>query len=183
MSDTECSDDDYESSNIWHARDYETIYVFCEINTDTYRQLIQMIETCDCNLPTGKPIKIVINSDGGDAYIGLNLYDYLRSYQKRRIITVCEKSLSAASLLFLAGNTRIAMPNCTYLIHSVSSEFEGTLHAYTDDYKNTKRLLSLYKRIYTERTKLPSKKINLFLKREIEIGATELRKYKICTNE
>lgn len=84
--------------------------------------LIYLIEQTK-KVPENEQIHILINSVGGDVDVAFSMHDYLRSLG-RTIITECnEMCASAASILFLAGDKRIA--GCPIMIHNPWTSAEG----------------------------------------------------------
>lgn len=76
--------------------------------------------TPDCD------INIVINSPGGSVFDGLAFYDFLRDLSRRghKVITKGMGVVgSIATILFQAGDERIASPNTYFLLHDVSKHF------------------------------------------------------------
>jgi ATP-dependent Clp protease protease subunit len=73
------------------------------------------------------PITIQINSPGGCPYNSLAIYDLIRSQKETEIITIgYGQIMSGATLIFAAGDTRIAYENCRFMFHNVSvDEVDG----------------------------------------------------------
>lgn len=70
-----------------------------------------------------KPIRILINSCGGDASVMWTLVDTIAS-SKTPVLTVnIGEAYSAASIIFVAGHLRYATPHSWFMIHSGSAGF------------------------------------------------------------
>ena len=68
-------------------------------------------------------IYVYINSYGGDIYDAFGIYDILRACKHVDIHTVVSgKVMSAAAIIFLAGDFRYCSPNSRFMIHEVSDE-------------------------------------------------------------
>lgn len=62
------------------------------------------------------PVEVHINSPGGDAYDGITIYNALRS--RGDVTTVVDgMAASAASVIYMAGTTRVASPGSMVMIH------------------------------------------------------------------
>lgn len=85
------------------------------------RSLLKMSEK------SSDPIEIYLSSHGGDAYEGLAIFDAILACPCDIHIIASGKIMSAAFIIFLAGDIRIASPNTTFMMHSVSYGIEGTV--------------------------------------------------------
>jgi ATP-dependent Clp protease protease subunit len=113
----------------------------------------------DRNIPVDerKPIKIFINSPGGDldstlAFIGL------MNISKTPIWTIdaCW-AYSAAGLILMAGHKRYALPNTECLIHSGSGQIGGSFEQTTEQMKNYKYLVDKMRDFILNKTKIDQK--------------------------
>jgi ATP-dependent Clp protease protease subunit len=107
----------------------------------------------DKNIPIDErtPIKIYINTDGGDVVSVLNFIDIIL-LSKTPIITIAMgKVYSAGSLLVMAGHKRYAFNNTSCLIHSGSFGTMGTMGT-------TDKVLD-----YTEFTKKQEKRVKDYI--------------------
>lgn len=132
-----------------------------EINDGLF-ELSKMIIRCnkedkDTPVEQRKPIKIFINSPGGDldstlAFIGL------MNISKTPIWTVdaCW-AYSAAGLILMAGHKRYALPNTECLIHSGSGQLGGSYEQTTEQMKNYKYLVDKMRDFILSKTKIDQK--------------------------
>lgn len=104
-----------------------------------------------------KPIKLFINSPGGDldstlAFIGL------MKISKTPIWTIdaCW-AYSAAGLILMAGHKRYALPNTECLIHSGSGQLGGSYEQTAEQMKNYKYLVDKMRDFILSRTKIDQK--------------------------
>jgi ATP-dependent Clp protease, protease subunit len=75
-----------------------------------------------------KPIRMYINSPGGDSYAGMAIYDAMQ-YVKPEVETYCiGMAMSMGALLLAAGadGKRFVLPNSKVMIHQGSGGFRGT---------------------------------------------------------
>lgn len=81
-----------------------------------------------------KPIDIYINSMGGCPYSGLGLYSFIRALYDVQVNTYNTGSvMSAASIIFLAGDNRYMLKYTTFMLHTVSSGVIGKIFPDIDD--------------------------------------------------
>lgn len=73
------------------------------------------------------PVKVFINSPGGDVDAGFAIYDMVRFVSCPVIMVGMGLIASAASLILLAvpADRRVGLPNSSYLIHQPLSEMKG----------------------------------------------------------
>jgi ATP-dependent Clp protease protease subunit len=114
-------------------------------------------EDKDIPVDERKPIKIFINSPGGDldstlAFIGM------MNISKTPIWTVdaCW-AYSAAGLILMAGHKRYALPNTECLIHSGSGQLGGSYEQTTEQMKNYKYLVDKMRDFILTKTKIDQK--------------------------
>lgn len=114
-------------------------------------------EDKDIPVEQRKPIKIFINSPGGDlestlAFVGLI------NISKTPIWTInaCWGA-SAAGLILMAGHRRFALPNTTCLIHSGSGQLGGSYEQTTEQMKNYKYLVDKMRDFILDKTKIDPK--------------------------
>ena len=115
------------------------------------------MEDKDIPVNERKPIKIFINSPGGDldstlAFIGM------MNISKTPIWTIdaCW-AYSAAGLILIAGHKRYAMPNTECLIHSGSGQLGGSYEQTTEQMKNYKYLVDKMRDFILDKTKIDQK--------------------------
>lgn len=104
-----------------------------------------------------KPIKIFINSPGGDLDSTLSFIG-LMNISKTPIWTIdaCW-AYSAAGLILMAGHKRYALPNTECLIHSGSGQLGGSYEQTTEQMKNYKYLVDKMRDFILSRTKIDQK--------------------------
>ena len=115
------------------------------------------MEDKDIPVEERKPIKIFINSPGGDldstlAFIGM------MNISKTPIWTIdaCW-AYSAAGLILMAGHKRYALPNTECLIHSGSGQLGGSYEQATEQMENYKFLVDKMRVFILEKTNIDQK--------------------------
>lgn len=80
----------------------------------------------DVVLPdNGEPVRVVINSGGGDVYAGSEIYTRLRAYAGEVTVQIVGVAASAASVIAMAGNRVEISPTAQLMIHNVSAGLHG----------------------------------------------------------
>lgn len=114
---------------------YVVVNKFTEESYDQFRS------DCEKVLNTGQDLlPVVIDSYGGYVYSLLGMVDFLDTCGVK-VITICEsKCMSCGSILFSCGQERYMAPNCTVMVHEVSSFLWGKDVELQNSAKETSRL-------------------------------------------
>lgn len=96
-----------------------------EINKESAEKVIKQLLVLEHE--SKEPIKIFINSPGGDVEAGLAIFDMVRFIENDVFMIGMGLIASAATLVLLAVDSehRLGLPNSTYLIHQPMSRMEG----------------------------------------------------------
>ena len=118
-----------------------------EINTeDSKRQIVE-------------PIKLIINSLGGEVYSGLALVDVIDSSQTP-IHTICHGSaMSMALIVYAAGHHRLASKYATFMYHEASYGSDGKLTYHKQELKETDRTDKICDEYLLSKTKITPKQL------------------------
>lgn len=111
------------------------------------RALLKMSEMSE------EPIELYLSSYGGDANEGLAIYDAIRACPCDVHIIVSGKIMSAAFVILLAGDQRVAAKHTSFMMHSVSYGSDGTAKEHEISLNEGKRINNIFLDIATERTK------------------------------
>jgi ATP-dependent Clp protease protease subunit len=111
------------------------------------RALLKLTEMSD------EPIQLYLSSPGGDAYEGLAIYDSIRACPCDVNIIVSGKIMSAAFVILLAGDQRVAAKHTTFMMHSVSYSTEGSAKEHQIQVNEGNRINNIFLDIAVERTK------------------------------
>lgn len=128
------------------------------------------------------PIKLYINSPGGDVTSLLGLYDVIQLYvNKGYIIETYNvgEAASAAGIILLSGSAghRFALPNATTMLHSIQAWHHGSLPDITIESKEVSRLQEVLEGIMVKHTQHPE--LIDFIKRNAYFNAEDALKYGI----
>ena len=150
----------------------EFITKFKKIEKDLLKKVI--------DLPGYNPVVTIhIKSDGGDVFAGLSAMDHIAS-SKLEVHTVADGlCASAATFILMGGTKRMMLPNACVLIHQLSSGFWGKFEDMKNELENCERFMSIITNIYKKHTKIPSKKLDEMMKRDIHLTATECLKFSV----
>jgi ATP-dependent Clp protease protease subunit len=109
------------------------------------------------------PIYLHISSHGGDLFAGFMTYDYIKN-SNIPIYTIAEGyTISAGSIMFMAGKRRYMTENSYILIHQLNQTIYGTttFHDMMDNAANTIEFMSRLYGIYLNNLRYNRKKVNL----------------------
>ena len=128
--------------------------------------LANQVNTLDLN-DLHANIRLYINSFGGSVFAGFSAVDYIKKSKipVETIIDGC--AASAATMMSVVAHRRYMNEHAFMLIHQLSSACWGTYEEMKDDMKNNDLLMKTIKQIYTDHTKIPKKKLNEILKRDL----------------
>ncbi len=126
-----------------------------EVDESMKSQLLRgLITMNDINT---NPISIYLSSQGGDAYIGFGIYDLLRESLSNIHMYAHGTVMSAASIIYLAGDKRFGSENVTFMLHGISFGSEGKVRDQEVDVLEGKRLNKMMLDVISKRTKINKK--------------------------
>ena len=154
------------------------VFFYCDVSVDSVAELCIAVKKIEREYYEST-IRIHIHSDGGDLHSGLAAMDFLRSCRSR-IVTIAEGvCASAATFIFLGGDSRIVSRNAYILIHQLGSEIWGKYEDMKDEMYKCDRLMRHMKRIYLRETNLPEEKLDKLMKRDLYLSYKKCVKYGI----
>jgi ATP-dependent Clp protease protease subunit len=81
-------------------------------------RLIKAIYLLDRAAPTGdKPIKILLNTPGGDTYQGMAMYDAIKACNNHVVMIGMGEVCSMGAYLMQAADERVLAPHCVFMFH------------------------------------------------------------------
>lgn len=125
------------------------------------------------------PIKLHINSYGGNVFAGLaGMDEILKIGEKVPVHTIIDGCCaSAATFLSVVGSKRYIHRHAFMLIHQLSGAAWGKYYEMKDDMTNADKLMELIKMIYLERTNIPAEKIDEILQHDLWFDSKTCLKY------
>jgi ATP-dependent Clp protease protease subunit len=130
-----------------------------EIVNDIIHSIYEINEE-DVKKQTADPIKLIINSAGGEIYSGLALIDVINT-SLTPIYTICHGSaMSMGLIVFAAGHHRTASPNATFMYHEAMYGLEGKTAYHKQEIKEANRIDKICDDFLLSKTKLTQKLLN-----------------------
>jgi ATP-dependent Clp protease protease subunit len=158
-----------------------TIMLSGEINKDlaekTIRQLILLEDMGD------EPIRIFIDSPGGDADAGYAIFDMIR-FVKPKVWTIGMGLVaSAAAIIQLASpkEQRVGLPNSHYLIHQPLSGIRGVATDIEIHARELEKLREKINRLISGETGIPFEQVEKDTDRDYWMNAEEAVKYGLIS--
>jgi ATP-dependent protease ClpP protease subunit len=137
--------------------EYATIYITGQIGTYEEVKGIELLDVIKQvqSQPNALVYNVYINSEGGVVDVGMDIYNYLmsiRNSQKKIVNTIGSGIVaSAATLPFMAGETRSLRPNTEFMIHMPAGSVKGTseqIDQYNEMLKTyDKKILDFYTKV------------------------------------
>lgn len=146
--------------------------------TEYQEQLLYLASRC----APGDTISMYINSPGGSVYDGLGLYDLMQYIQTKgiKIRTVNIGQACSMAFILLIGGTkgcRESLPNCSAMIHELSSGDFGTTSQFEDTAKEMRRVQTILNEIITKHSN--AELIELCKRKDFWLSAEEALKYNV----
>lgn len=134
----------------------------CNLIDDYNREQLMLTRELTTSIVIPKPIYLHITSYGGDLHAGFLAYDHIKN-SNISIYTVAEAyTVSAGSMMFMAGKKRFMTENSYLLIHQLNQSGSGheTFHDMMDNASNTIEFMSRLYSIYLNNLRYNRKKVN-----------------------
>jgi len=135
-----------------------------DIEIDNVNEIIEVIYEIneeDAKKSQREPIKLIVNSPGGDVYHGFALVDVI-SNSVTPIHTICHgHAMSAALVVYAAGHRRFASQRATFMYHEIAwSMQQEKLQLHTQEVKEGERMWKIYDDYLLSQTKFTPKQLN-----------------------
>ena len=158
-----------------------TIMLSGEINKDlaekTIRQLILLEDM------GGDPIRIFIDSPGGDADAGYAIFDMIRFVRPKVWTIGMGLVASAAAIIQLASpkEFRVGLPNSHYLIHQPLSGIRGVATDIEIHARELEKLRAKINKLISDETGIPFEQVEKDTDRDYWMNAEEAVKYGLIS--
>ena len=133
-----------------------------DIDGDSVNEIIEIIYEIneeDAKKTQKEPIKLIINSFGGELYSGLALVDVIDN-SLTPVHTICHGSaMSMALVVFAAGHHRIASKYATFMYHEASYGTDGKIMHHKQEIKETERTDKICDDYLLSKTKFTAKQL------------------------
>lgn len=127
-------------------------------------------------------LRVRINSYGGSVSEGLAIYGLLNEFKGNLITVVDGYACSAASVIFMAGKTRIVPENGLLMIHNAWTECEGDSNALRKRADDLEKITQPSLDIYVSKTGLSKEKVKEMMDNETWITSKEAFDMGFATN-
>ena len=123
-------------------------------NVNDIISLIYEINEEDIKKTQVEPIKLIINSFGGEVYSGLALIDVIDN-SRTPIFTICYgTAMSMGLIVYVAGHERYASKNATFMYHEAAYPIEGKVAHHKQELKEVERIDKICDEYLISKTKL-----------------------------
>lgn len=122
-----------------------------------------------------KTIQVEINSPGGDVFAGLAIYNALKGSGKEIVTKVMGVAASAASVIFMAGDKRVAPKNTFVMVHNPWSFAMGNADELRDTADTLDKIGASLRTIYTSGTGLEDAEVAEMLSKDTWLTADEAK--------
>ncbi|MCR5761030.1 MAG: ATP-dependent Clp protease proteolytic subunit [Sphaerochaetaceae bacterium] len=152
-----------------------------EINKDSADAFIKDLLVLENE--SSEPVKVFINSPGGDVDAGYAIFDMVRFVSCPVIMVGMGLVASAAALILLSvpAERRIGLPNSSYLIHQPLSQMKGNATEIEIHAKQLEKIKSKINTLISEQTGKALDKVSLDTDRDYWLDAQEAREYGLIS--
>lgn len=164
------------------------IFFYDEISNYSMLELIKVLMELDVKLQNTKNllgdeydpiIHLRMNTPGGEIYSALSVVDIIPHLKSKLYTYVDGCCASAGTFISLMGNRRFMGPNAYCLIHQLSGGVFGKYSEMEDTMETCMNLMKQIKGFYKAHTKIPMKKLDELLKRDLYLSAEECLQFGI----
>ena len=148
-----------------------------EVNKTLAERVIRQLILLEAE--SEEPIRVFIDSPGGDADAGYAIFDMMR-FVKPQVVTIGMGLVaSAGAIILLAApkERRLGLPNSHYLIHQPLSGMRGVATEIEIHAKELDRLRRRINKLIAEETGQPLDKVEKDTDRDYWMGAEEAQGY------
>lgn len=164
------------------------ILFYADIDSSSSIELVRLLMDIDVKLQNTKNVlgneydpvcHLHLCTNGGEIFSAFAIVDTIRR-MKSKVYTYVEGSVaSAGTFLSLLGTKRYMGKHSHLLIHQLSGGMYGKFSEMEDEMYNCNSLMKIIKSFYKEHTKIPMKKLDEILKKDIWLTAEECLQYGI----
>lgn len=159
-----------------------TIVIAGEINKRVAQRVIAQLLLLEQEDPK-KPIKLFINSPGGDADAGFAIYDMIK-FIKPDVKAICTGITASAAVIILLGaskKNRYSLPSARILIHQPTTGIMGTAADIQIEASEILKFRDKINRLISEETGQSVEKVEADTRRNFWMGGEEALKYGLIS--
>lgn len=127
-----------------------------------------------------RPIRVYIDSPGGDVYAMWTLIDAMITSETPVYTINVGSAASAAALIFMAGAKRFMMPHARVLIHEGSAQMAGDSVKVLDASENYRRGIKQMKDFILSRSGIPAATLSKQKNHDWELDADYCMAHGVC---
>lgn len=180
-------------------QDYEDYFLVHEKRVLLYYGEIGQITEDDCGLGSSnvdwivkkleylselskEPVKIILNSVGGDVFAGFLLYDTIINVRNKGVKVIIEvrglAASTAAMIVLQAASERVATQHTRFLLHEVATIAIGKTTEVEEQAEELKKVNDMLRDILAEKTGKTKEEIeNAIRKKDFWLSAEEAKKF------
>jgi ATP-dependent Clp protease protease subunit len=155
-----------------------TVILAGEIHRDSAQKVIAQLLLLSAEDPKA-PIKLFINSPGGDADAGFAIYDIIR-FIESPVKAICAGLTASAAVIVLLAcpkDRRFSLPNSRLLIHQPSTGIRGDASDIQIEASEILKLRAKGDRLIADETGQPIEKVKRDTHRNFWMNAPEAQEY------
>jgi ATP-dependent Clp protease, protease subunit len=158
-----------------------TILLSGEINKELAERVIRQLILLESK--SDEPIKVLIDSPGGDADAGYAIYDMMRFIKPEVYNIGMGLVASAGAIILLASpkEQRIALPNSHYLIHQPLSGIRGVATEIEIHAKELEKLRAKINKLISDETGRAMEKVEKETDRDYWLSAEDAQAYGLVS--
>ena len=124
-----------------------------------------------------KPVKVQINSPGGDLFEGISIYNMLRAHKAKVTVEILGWAASAASIIAMAGDEIVMGLGTFMMVHNAWGAVVGNRHDFREAADLFEGFDTAIADIYEARTNASRKDIEKLMDAETFMGPSEAVKH------
>ena len=155
-----------------------TILLAGEINKESAQRVISQLLLLS-HEDASKPIRLFIDSPGGDADAGYAIFDVIR-FIETPVYTICAGLAASAAVIVLLASPRerrLSLPNARLLIHQPSTGIHGSASDIQIEASEILKIREKINKLIAEETKQPVEKVAKDMHRNFWMSAKEAQEY------
>lgn len=158
-----------------------TVMISGEINKELSEKVIKQLLLLESE--SDEPIKVMINSPGGDADAGYAIFDMIRFIKPEVYTFGVGLVASAGALILLASpkERRIGLPNSNYLIHQPLSGIRGVATEIEIHARQIEKLRNKINKLISDETGKPIEEVGADTDRDCWLDSGEAVAYGLIS--